>query len=163
VHYLFVKNYAIVHSKVAVKVRNAADFMAQPQLQMGAVTSFKHGAAQDEWLTQLRQTKRVQESPDAETLFMKLKDRRVDAIFSHPPVYRKYLSAMGMEKTVEIQDWTPGEKGVSAGLVLSKHHFSATEAEKWRPLVLEMMQDGTLKKIYMKYMTEAEANRMLDL
>lgn len=162
-HYISVKNYAIVHSTVAVKVKNISDFMAQPQLQMGAVASFKHGRAQDEWLTQLRQAKRVQDSLDAETLFLKLKDHRVDAIFSHPPVYRKYLSSIDMEKTVEIQDWTPWEKGVSAGLILSKHHFNEAQAEKWRSLILDMKKDGTLKKIYTKYVPEAEAVHMLDM
>lgn len=162
-HYLSVKNYAIVYSKIAATVKTADDFLARPELQMGAVTSFRHGKDQDDWLSRLRRVKRVQESPDAETIFMKLKDDRVDAIFSHPPVYRYYLSFLGMENSVVIQDWTPLEKGIKAGLVMSKHRFSEAQADKWRSLILDMKKDGTLRKIYLKYLPENEVDSMLKL
>lgn len=161
IHYIVLKNYAVIHSSLAGRITGFADFFADPALNMGAVTSFVHGPEQDRQIGILRSLKRVQDSPDSTSLFMKLKDHRVDAVFSHPPVYRKYLSMLGMEKNVVVQDWAPGKKGVPAGLILSKKHFTEAQAEKWRKLILGMKNDGTLTKIYMKYVPEAEAKEML--
>ena len=160
--YLSIKNYAVVHSSVSSSVKSANGFIARPGLQMGVVASFKHGTAQDEWISILRQAGRVQESPDAETVFMKLKDQRVDAMFSQPPVYRKYLSTLNMVEKVTIQDWTPSEKGVPHGLIISKHNFSEKEADKFREIIAGMKNDGTLRKIFIKYLPESEADRMLE-
>lgn len=161
-HYLTMKNHAIVHVATARSVQRAEDFLAQQKLKFGVVRAFKHGAEQDQWLDQLRPQQRVEESPDVETLFRKLKDHRIDAMFSQPPVYRKNMQDLDMGKDVVVQDWTPKEKGVPHGLVLSKSRFSGADAVQWRALVQEMRADGSLKKIYLRYLPAAEADRLLD-
>ncbi len=160
--YLTMKNYAIVDVDVARKVRQSSDFLAQPTLQFGVVRAFKHGDHQDRWLETLRAAGRVQESPDVETLFRKLKERRVDAIFSQPPTYRKKIADLGMESRIQAQDWTPGEKGVPHGLILAKSRFNEKDAEQWRALIETMRKDGTLKKIFSRYLAEDEAARILE-
>ncbi|MBF0613572.1 MAG: amino acid ABC transporter substrate-binding protein [Magnetococcales bacterium] len=160
--YLIIKNYALVHGDVTGKVGSAREFLQQPRLQFGVVRSFKHGVDQDGWLDQLRLADRVQENPDVLTIFRKLKDRRVDAMFSQPPVFRKYLRDLEMEQEVEIQDWTPDEKGVPHGLILAKSRFDAVDAEQWRGLLEGMRRDGSLHRIFLRYVSEVEAKRMLE-
>ncbi|MBF0271725.1 MAG: transporter substrate-binding domain-containing protein [Magnetococcales bacterium] len=161
-HYLIMKNYALVHAEVATQVHNARDFLQQTRLQMGVVRSFKHGVEQDQWLDQLRQAGRVQDTPDVATIFKKLKSKRVDALFSQPPVFRKFLKDEALAKMVSIQDWTPTEKGVPHGLILAKSRFDSLDAEQWRSLLADMRHDGTLKKIFLRYLPENEANILLD-
>lgn len=161
--YMAIKNYAVVNSSVAARAGTGDDFISLNNLQMGAVTSFKHGKKQDELLDRLRRAGRVQESPDAESIFLKLKTHRVDGMFSQPPVFRKYLSDLEMEDMVSVLDWAPDEKGVPHGLIMSRHRFNEEEAEKWRNLILDMKKDGTLKRIYMKYLPEKEAEQILDM
>lgn len=160
--YLTMKNYAIVDVDVARKVRQSSDFLAQPTLQFGVVRTFKHGDYHDRWLDTMRAAGRVQESTDVETLFRKLKERRVDAIFSQPPTYRKKIADLGMESRIQVQDWTPGEKGVPHGLILAKSRFDEKDAEQWRALIERMRKDGTLKKIFSRYLPEDEAARILE-
>jgi polar amino acid transport system substrate-binding protein len=160
--YLVMKNYALVHVSAAKNVNRAEDFLAKTELQVGAVRSFRHGAGVDALLKRLRKADRVQESSNAETLFLKLKTRRVDAMFSQPPVYMKYVQDLGMKNEVLVQDWTPGEKGVPHGLVLSKRRFSESEAQHWRAIVQDMRMDGTLKTIYKRYLPESEVSKLLD-
>jgi polar amino acid transport system substrate-binding protein len=160
--YAVVKNFALVQADNAKTVRNADEFLAATGLKFGVVRSFKHGTAQDQWLDTLRAQQRVEESPDADTVFRKLKDRRVQAIFSQPIVYRRMLDLFDMRNQVVIEDWTPTEMGVLHGLILAKSRFSETHAGQWRELVNGMHQDGTLKKIYSRYLPPAEVTRMLD-
>lgn len=161
-HYLTMKNYALVHKDVAVSVRRAEDFIANPALQFGVVRAFRHGARQDQWLEPLRAANRVQESPSVEPIFRKLKDHRIDAMFSQPPVYRKYLQDYAMQDVVDIQDWTPAEKGVPHGLILAKSRFTEGQFAQWQKLVQEMRTDGTLRRIYHRYLPADEVRQLLD-
>lgn len=160
--YMIMKNYALVRGEVARGVRRARDFLQQTRLQLGVVRSFRHGIAQDLWIEQLRQAQRVQDTPDVETLFRKLKSHRVDAMFSQPPVFRKYFREMDLAGEVVIQDWTPDEKGVPHGLILAKSRFDALDAEQWRGLLTAMRREGVLRKIYMRFVPESEADQLLD-
>ena len=103
-NYLILKNYVVMQSGAALSAPTAASFLQQRKLQFGAVRSFKHGAQQDKLLEDLRAEQRVQDSANAETLFKKLKEGRIDALFSQPPVYRKYIQDMGLQKDVTVLD-----------------------------------------------------------
>ena len=161
-HYLSMKNYAVVQSSVAAQGTGAQSFLKNTQWQFGAVRAFKHGAEQDQWLDTLRTNQRVQDSANVETLFKKLREGRIDGLFSQPPVYGKHLSDLGMKKDVVVQDWTPGEKGVPHGLILAKSRFTEAEAKQWQALVQTMRTDGTLKRIYLQYLSAAEVAALLD-
>lgn len=161
-HYLSMKNYAVVRTEVASQAQTAASFMQQPRWQFGVVRAFKHGVEQDNWLDTLRAGQRVQDSANAETLFKKLKEGRIDALFSQPPVYRKHLHDLGLQGQVVVQDWTPSEKGVAHGLILAKARFSEADARQWQALVAGLRGDGTLKRIYNRYLSPNEAAALLD-
>ncbi len=162
IHYMGMKNYAIVHVSHAANVKRAEDFIANKSLRFGVVRSFVHGEAQDKWLEQLRKEQRVQESPDAETVYRKLKEQRVDAMFSQPVVYHRNLKLLEMGEMVAVQDWTPNERGVAHGLVLSKKRFSEADAQRWRAVVAQMREDGTLKRIFSRYLAADEVAKMLE-
>ncbi|MBF0237111.1 MAG: transporter substrate-binding domain-containing protein [SAR324 cluster bacterium] len=161
-NYLSMKNYAILRAGIADKVKRPEDFLALKDLQFGMLRSFKHGVIQDQIIDQLRAQQRVQESPDAESIFKKLKEQRVDAMFSQPTTYHKHLKELQMEKDVVIQDWTPSEKGTIHGLIMSKSRFSEVQFKQWKAVIDEMRADGTLKRIYQKYLPPADAQKMLD-
>lgn len=161
-HYLMVKNYAVVRAEVASQTQTAAGFMKQGRWQFGVVRSFKHGVEQDKWLDELRAVQRVEDSANVETLFRKLKEGRIDALFAQPPVYRKYLQDLGMQGQAVVQDWTPSEKGVAHGVILAKTRFTEVDARQWQALVASLRSDGTLKRIYLRYLPAHEATAALE-
>jgi polar amino acid transport system substrate-binding protein len=61
-----------------------------------------------------------------------------------------------------VQDWTPGEKGVPHGLILAKSRFTEAEARQWQALVQTLRTDGTLKRIYLQYLSAPEVAALLD-
>ena len=104
----------------------------------------------------------VKTQTTGETLFKKLKEGRIDALFSQPPVYRKYMQDLGLQGQVVVQDWTPSEKGVLHGLILAKTRFTESDARQWQALVAGLRSDGTLKRIYNSYLPSGEAAALLD-
>jgi polar amino acid transport system substrate-binding protein len=161
-HYLSMKNYAVLGPSVPPAVQSAHGFLQHSKLQFGAVRAFRHGTRQDQWLDQLRADNRVQDSANVETLFKKLKEGRIDALFSQPAVYGKSLADLGLQHSTSIQDWTADEKGVPHGLILAKSRFSADDAKAWQALVATLRADGTLRRIYARYLSAAEASALLD-
>lgn len=161
-HYLTMKNYVILGAAVPQATQSANAFLQQKALQIGVVRAFKHGTEQDKWIDQLRADNRVQDSANVETLFKKLKEGRIDALFSQPPVYSKNIADLGLQQSIRIQDWMPGDKGVPHGLILAKSRFDAAEAKAWQALINNLRVDGTLKRIYAKYLSAPEVSAMLD-
>ena len=159
--YLTMKNYALVSTDIASKVHTGDAFVSQGQYKFGAVRAFKHGEQQDHWLEQLREQQRVEESPNVEALYRKLKDHRIDAIYSQPAIYSRLLTTLNMNSSVVVQDWTPTEKGVPHGLILSKKSFSESDVQQWRNILDTLRRDGTLARIFSRYVSEPEAARML--
>ncbi|MBY0572988.1 MAG: transporter substrate-binding domain-containing protein [Undibacterium sp.] len=100
--YLSMKNYAVLHKSIKSIVHDFESFLAATTLQFGAVSSFKHGELQDQFLSKLRKAGRLQDSPDAEALFRKLKENRVSGIFAQAPVSRKWLRELSMEADVAV-------------------------------------------------------------
>mgnify|MGYP003824439227 CR=1 FL=1 len=162
VHYISVKNYTLINKEKAENILNAKDFIEKTSLKFGIVRSFKHGDKQDQWIATLKKLNRVEENPSVDILFLKLKMGNIDAVFSQSQVYSKYLKLFSMEDKVIIQDWTPGEKGIPAGLVLSKKKFSRQDALKFYKIIQQMKRDGTLKKIYLKYLSEEDTKKALN-
>lgn len=162
VPYLAAKNYALLRTTTASAVRSAGDFLNQNELQFGVVRGFKHEETLDIWLERMRKSQRVQESTEVELLFRKLKMGRIDGIFSQPYVYRKFIKEMKMEGNVVIQDWAPKEKGVVGNIMFSKRHFSKDDAARWQTVMHGLRADGTLKRIFMRYMPEEDVKNLLN-
>ena len=108
---------------------------------------------------QLREQNRVIEAASVEQLFQLLKAGRIQGIFSQSPVYGYYLPKLGMSHDISIHDWAPQETSVPHGLILSKKHFSAAEAEQWKNLINTMNHDGTMLRILRQYLPSNDIQR----
>jgi polar amino acid transport system substrate-binding protein len=159
--YATAKNYTLVVGTAGSSVRDAEGFLNRSQLQFGVVRGFKHGEEQDKWLEKMRQAARVEESASVNILFEKLKLGRINGMFSQPAVYRKNMKDMNMGSEVSIQDWFPSDKGVIGSLMLAKARFSEAEAARWGNIIREMRTDGTMERIFARYVSAAEAKKLL--
>ncbi len=148
IHYLKMKNWAVLHPKVPALVESSKDFLEQPSLFFGAIRSYKHGVFHDQFLELLKKQNRVLYYPDIHTLYKALKQNRVQAIFAQPPVYFRMSANTGLDKDFRLLDWAPTEADTHHGVVLSKQSFSQKQQQEWQELFDEMRQDGTLERIF---------------
>lgn len=156
------KWYAVLRSESASSVRSASDFLANKKLVFGVVRGFTHSIGNDKWLEEMRQEGRVEESVNIDALAEKLKEGHIDGMFSLPYVYRKQLPDLHMEHLVLIQDWSLDDKEIVGCMMMTKRRFSEDEANRWKMIIQEMQSDGTLKRIFRRYLPAAEAEKMLD-
>jgi ABC-type amino acid transport substrate-binding protein len=66
-----------------------------------------------------------------------------------------------MGEIAEVKDWDKSENTVIHGLVLSKKFYDEDEYQKISDIIDEMKNDGTLKKIFSKYLSEEEVEEAL--
>lgn len=160
-NYLSTKNVSIVPKKISKNIQSFNDFLNDKSLQWGVIRAFKHGETQDQFLAQLRKQNRIIEATNAEQLFELLKAGRIQGMFSQSPMYGYYIPKLGMSQLVSTQDWTPMEKSISLGLILSKKHFSASEAAQWQSIINTMNIDGTMLRILKQHLPDFEVKKAL--
>ena len=162
VPYLAVKNFAVLRKEdKTLGINSASDFLARPRLRFGAVRSFIHGQMQDRWLDELREKNRVVDYAESDLLFRNLKGGRIDATFADPLVFRRAMSDFDMQDELAIEDWTPEERGTPVNVIFAKSRFGPAELAQWQGILHDMINDGTMRKIFERYMSAAEAEAIL--
>jgi polar amino acid transport system substrate-binding protein len=159
--YLNIKNVSIIPKELSKTLHSFEDFAKNKTLYWGVVRAFKHGDIQDQFLTTLREQNRIIEVATTEQLFDLLKAGRIQGLFSQSPIYSYYIPKLGLSQHVTMQDWATLEKPVAHGLILSKKHFSASEAEQWKNLIHAMNQDGTMQRILSQHLPSFEIRKTL--
>ncbi|HEX5843842.1 MAG TPA: transporter substrate-binding domain-containing protein [Pseudomonas sp.] len=158
--YIAQKNMALVtDSKYAT-----ADSLLQDERTAAAVVrGFKHGEYFDELLDRLRAKGRVHEVLTIHNLFLMLKaGNRVDLIVSLPVFYAKELDELGLNDRVIVHDWEPERSAIAHNLILSKAHFSEQDYLNMKGLIDEMKADGTLRSIFLKYLSPQQSDQALN-
>ncbi|BBH53300.1 substrate-binding periplasmic protein [Fluviispira sanaruensis] len=159
--YVKLKNMALIRKDS--KVTSMAEFLANTNLRFGIVRSFKHGSAilDDEFLKKLYKENRVDEFVDQENLFLYLKNNKIQGVFSSIVIYKKrFKEDKKLYESLKIVDWIPKDEPFQRGLMLSKLTFNQTEAEKWQGLIKSMVQDKTMYKIFLKYLSQEDAKNI---
>ena len=156
--YMGQKNYAIVRKNI--KATSASEFLADNSLNWGVIRSYKHGQDADAFLEKLGK-QRIHEGVNLENEYKMLKTGRISAMFSPAPVAEKYIKELDLTSEVRIEDWFPADPNIPHGFIFSKKYFTEEELQKWRVVFNGMLRDGSLKKIYTKYIAETSANRLL--
>ncbi|WP_413295450.1 hypothetical protein ACLSU7_02200 [Bdellovibrio sp. HCB185ZH] len=123
--------------------------LKDPSISFGGLISGRY-FYKDEELMQLRKGSRLKEMPTPEDIFNALIDGRVQATLTMPLYTHYYLSRSHQRVNFQIiadesDGWT------SVGFYLSHKRLSVFERERLKRLIGEIRQDGTLRKIQMKY------------
>jgi polar amino acid transport system substrate-binding protein len=148
--------HMVLVSPSAQPLQTLAQFQENRKLRFGMVRGYRHTPFYDELIAGWARQGRVSEYIDEASLLNALKHGDIAAVLSQPIVYRRYLNEDDL-KTIHISDWDPGSPGIIGNLLLSKHAFSEADAGKWRNLVGSIQQDGTLRRIFEKYMSPEDA------
>ncbi|MCH8619222.1 transporter substrate-binding domain-containing protein [Undibacterium sp. TS12] len=159
--YLQARLVLIIHKDKAVNLHSQEDFLNRTDLRLGAVRSTKQGY-NEKFVQKLRQLGRVVDVNDSERLYAMLEARRFDAVISLQLIYGAYLDPAQMENKYAVIDWSPADLKGHAQLVITKKNFSETEAQRWNQLMQGMIKDGSMLQILKKYVSKAEAEKMLE-
>ncbi|MGQ5523490.1 substrate-binding periplasmic protein [Chitinimonas sp. PSY-7] len=153
-------NYLIVRPELATQINSLDDFLSDSKLRLAVVRSFKHGKNFDQWIGKLREQGRVDEYPDADTVARIFSLGRADGFLSIPVVWGPLLKHYQLDGKVSILDLSP-EDIVSYGLILSRKRIPKEAEAHIRKGMRAMRDDGTLERIFSKYLPADVVKRMI--
>lgn len=149
--YFQTRNYLLLRRGLPPQAREPAGFAAIPELRVGVVKSFKHGALYDDWLAQLRQQGgRVVEAADFETVLRLFSAGRVDAFLALPTSWLRAARQRGLEQAVEMLDWAPQDRVVH-GLIVSLQRVPEQDRRRLREAMAGLRADGTVAGILRRH------------
>ena len=153
--YYKIKNFAVVRK--GANTNSWDSFITNKSFIFGVVRGYKYGDS-DEKINILKEKNRVIDYAEPELMYDALKNNDVQAVLGVIPVAKYYLKNIkNLESNVTIYDWNPQEKYRDCGIMMSKKVFSKEEVNKWNKLIHKMILDGTVMKIFRKYLSEKEA------
>lgn len=161
--YIAQKNMVIITKGSLKKYKTLDDFVKNKKVKIAVVRGFVHGAKYDKAIELLKKENRVSEVSSIDTLYkmMNFTNDRVDLILGLPVFYNYHLKKLKMEDKVDIIDWDINGPNIKHCLVLSKKLINIETYNKLNSAINQMKSDGTLKKIYLKYLSESEVNEAL--
>jgi polar amino acid transport system substrate-binding protein len=161
VPYLSERNYVLLHKSVASQVHSMEEFLADPNIKIAVVKSFKHGKSYDAWLDQLRAQGRVYEAADYGAMVRLFKLGRVQAVMAITSGWYPLAKQEHLAGTYRVMDWAPKEP-VIGGLILSRRRIDEALAARFSVAVRAMREDGTLRRIFERHLDPELAARLLN-
>jgi|GEM_PF-3028682 ABC-type amino acid transport/signal transduction systems, periplasmic component/domain len=147
---LYTVNRKFVVAKTAfVANKKIEDYIKDPKVrftnQIGARMFFTA-----EEYNVLKDSNRVLEIPNPQVAYQMISEGRAQAMFSSPAIHHFHATENKSmnDKVVAVSD--PTER-IEVGMYISKKRVSASEAAKVKNAIISMRDDGTLKKILLKY------------
>ncbi len=154
-------NNVLLRSDIAQRAKTPEAFIAQPDLRVAVVKSFKHGAQYDAWLNTLRRQGRVEDVADINATLRLLKIGRVHATLGLPTTWVGLFESGQLAGQVAVLDWFPRAEPILAGLILSRARVREDDAQRMEKAILAMRKDGTLESIYRRYVGVELARQMV--
>ncbi len=160
--YITGRNYALLQSNLAKSAYSLSGFLEHPELKLGVIKTFRHGAVFDQLVQQLRAQNRIVEVADYLSLYRIFKAKRVDAIIGLAISWGQHEIRETYLSEAQIMDWAPHEH-VEAGLALSRARIPQSTVNLLQQHLKSMLQDGTVLKIFRRHIGEPHAsNSMLE-
>jgi polar amino acid transport system substrate-binding protein len=153
--YMTTRNLILIRKDSAKQANSLSGFEAS-RLRLGAVRGFKYGATYDGMFERLSSSGRVVEAADTAELFRMLNKGMTDAVISQHIVFPYYLDQPTLGNFL-VQDWAPKDEAVDGALILSRKSFTPEQSRRWDDLLVKLLADGSVDKIYRAFVTDAQA------
>ncbi len=129
-------------------VRNHSEFERNDTLQLGVIRSFRYSESANRLVDKLQAANRVSQAGGLSPLYQTLMLNHIQGMiiepFDYPSLDEKKIR--DISTILEFND-----PPVPHGLIMSKNSLPPVEQEKWRALVTELRNDGTMRRIFEKY------------
>lgn len=139
-------------------VNSLEDFEKNPNLEIGAVRSFRYSPKANAFVDKLSEQKRVTDVLEHKLLLNMIKLNRIQGMIIEP-FNNSQVDSHLLENITTIID--TGDTPVLHGLIMSKKALSEREQKKWRAIIDGMVKDGTMLRIMNKYFEPGMAKAMV--
>lgn len=140
-------------------VTNHTDFERNTRLQLGVIRSFRYSESANRLVDRLHPANRVSQASGLEPLYQALMLNHIQGMIIEPFDYPALDEKKIREVTSVIEFNDPP---VRHGLIMSKKALLPGEQEKWRALLNDMRNDGSIRRIFEKYFKADMAAAMVN-
>ncbi len=141
------------------QVKSLAEFAANPALQLGVIRSFRYSPRANELVDELSSQRRVRNASRLEPLYEVLMSNQIQGMIIEPFDYPQVHSEAIRQHTRVVET---GDAPTPHGLIMSNKSLLIEERAQWRALVDEMRADGTVERIFAKYLPADLAHTLVD-
>lgn len=159
VPYFAEKNAVLVRK--STNISSEADLLNSKNIKVGIVRGYYYGEYFMGLIGKLKEKRMIVETKDIEELFKLLEEDWIQVTFNNPSSYLYYFEKNGIND-VEVMDFDLTEEPLIRCLMLSKKYFSEEHVRKFEKAINEMNDDGTLNKIFSKYLPEEYTEKACD-
>jgi len=142
------------------QVRRVDDFIANPDLRLGIIRSFRYSASANRFVDELNGAGRVSYASGLSPLYEILDLGRIQGMIIEPFDYPALDERKIRAHTTILEFHDPP---VPHGLIMSRRALTSGEQAKWRAIVDGMRRDGTVLRIFEKYFPPDLARQMVEL
>jgi polar amino acid transport system substrate-binding protein len=157
--YGYTKHDLLIAPDVAEGITSLADVVRRPELTLGVVRGIRTNSRIDAQVEQLLVIRRAEYSADYTSLSAKLSARRVQAAMMPNALHVKLRRDGQIPADTVIVD-VPEARPQPLGLYLHRGTVTAAMAAQMARPLSAMVQDGWMRRTYVRYLGEAETRRM---
>ena len=149
--YIRTRKVLFVRSPLGTPPISFDAFTKDDKLRLGVVRAFQHGAVFNDWVAAMKQQGRVDEYTDPESVVRAFAFGRVNAFIADPIDNNVLIQRHQLEgKVVTLEP--PNQAAVLAGMAFSRKRVAEEDFQKMRLALESMRKDGTLLKIFQRYL-----------
>lgn len=141
----------VVEKKAAGKNKSVADVLKDHSIKITAAVPTVISEAEKKSL--IAQGRYI-EASNLEAAFKLLKDKKVQAVIGTPVLSRYHLKLLNLNNEVRVFHDT--NTLMPIGIYSSKKRISASERERFKKALKEMVADGSLRKVLSKYVDASD-------
>jgi polar amino acid transport system substrate-binding protein len=138
-------------------IQRVTDFPRNPQLRLGAIRSFRYNPGANRLVDALDASLRVSYATGLAPLYENLLAGQIHGMIIEPFDYPAVESASLREQTTILEFDDPP---VPHGLIMSRQAVPAADQARWRALIDQMREDGTVERIFAQYFKPELAREM---
>ncbi|MGY4535004.1 polar amino acid transport system substrate-binding protein [Pseudomonas sp. TE3786] len=141
------------------EVQSLAEFAANPALQLGVIRGFRYSPRANQLVDELTSQQRVRNASRLEPLYEVLMANQIQGMIIEPFDYPQVQSEVLRQHTRVVET---GDAPTPHGLIMSNKALSIEERAQWRAIVDGMRADGTVERIFAKYLPADLAHTLVD-
>lgn len=152
--YVLAENYAIL-DKSLHKVKTLEDLASLPKearVNVGVVRSFAYGKEIDAFLKTAKERGIVIEFANLNELFEAVEKNQVKITFGSIEALQDFVNRPNIKDHIVVRSVMKDK--IPAHVVFSKKNFTAEQLKAWDEVVTSLLKDGTVKKVFRKYIPE---------
>jgi polar amino acid transport system substrate-binding protein len=160
VPYAFTQFDLLLSTRVAGTFTGLADFVQRGTGRLNLVRGIPASPAMTVQFDLLTRAGRLEQVADFDIAFKKIEARRADGTIATPTIYLRQLALMGKAANTLTPVALPESPRQFVGLYLSSKSISLQVANTYRTALRAMVEDGTVVRIYERFIEPPTVKRL---